>query len=155
MSSDDDEDLEDDYYYSKRYYTPENAMINSDYRNMLALKENHEKHPILITPKGFLYVETFSKLYPLAYQFLIGIADPINRPMLMHVYKITKYSLYTAMVLQYHPQDILKVLSLLSKNKEIPVEVQEFITTNTRRYGSARFFLKGHNYYLDIQKNVY
>ena len=82
----------------------------------MPLKDDCEKRPIVVTPEGVIYLETFGKLYRIAYEFLICIAEPINRPSMMHVYKINKYSLYTAMVLHYDPDNILRILDILAKN---------------------------------------
>lgn len=59
------------------------------------------------------------------------------------------------MVLQYEPKDIILCLNKLSKNKEIPREVQDYIIANTKNFGTARLFLDEQNYYLDIDSYVW
>ncbi|KRW98627.1 P-loop containing nucleoside triphosphate hydrolase [Pseudocohnilembus persalinus] len=126
-----------------------------DYSNSIALKEDYKTRPIIIDPDKGIHLEVDNQLYRIAYEFLISIADPIFRPTHIHYFKLTKYSLYTAMVLQYHPTDIIKLLDRLAKNKEIPVEVKDFINQNTQNYGSCRMFLANQFYYLDIQESLY
>jgi hypothetical protein len=41
------------------------------------------------------------------------------------------------------------------KNRTMPASVEQFILENTNWYGSARFFLKNGDYYLDILENAY
>ncbi len=76
----------------------------------MKLKDDHVKRPLYITEDNHIFLETFNSLYRIAYEFLISISDPLNRPQFIHEYKLTKFSLYTAMVLQYDPEDILRVL---------------------------------------------
>ena len=54
-----------------------------------------------------IYLETFNPLFKEAMEFLIEIADPIYRPRCIHEYKITKFSLYTSIVLNRKSEDIL------------------------------------------------
>jgi len=62
----------------------------------LAMKDDHSKRPIWLTDDGHVFLETFSPLYQVAYDFLIGIAEPVCRPHVIHEYKITPYSLFAA-----------------------------------------------------------
>ncbi|KAL4490344.1 hypothetical protein ABPG72_004383 [Tetrahymena utriculariae] len=121
----------------------------------LELKEDYRERPILICPDGIIFLETFNPLYRVAYQFLISIGEPVQRPLSMHKFTLTKYSLYTAMVLQYEPKDIILCLEKLSKNKKIPKEVESYIIENTQNYGAARLFLDDTSYYLDIDSKVW
>lgn len=62
-------------------------------------------------------------------------------------------SMYTAMVLQYSAEDILRVLELLSKNSP-PEEMKDFVLLNTRHMGKARFFLNNKQYYIELSKDI-
>lgn len=65
--------------------------------------QDYKSRPLIVSADNKIFLDSDNKLYRIAYEFLISIADPIHRPTLMHYYKLTKYSLYTAMVLQYDP----------------------------------------------------
>jgi len=123
-----------------------------EYRDFssLALKKDHETRPIWITPDHRIFLETFSSKYRAAYEFLIAIAEPISRPAFIHEYELTQYSLYAAMVVQLTPDKIKELLNKLCKNATIPYEVIEFIDKNTKKYGSAKLFLNGNRYFLQI-----
>ncbi|EGR32554.1 hypothetical protein IMG5_077910 [Ichthyophthirius multifiliis] len=121
----------------------------------IKLKQDYENRPLFLSPDGYIFLETFSPLYRTAYQFLISIAEPIQRPLTVHKFVMSKYSLYTAMVLQYQPQDIILCLKELSKNREIPQTIIDYILQNTKNYGSARLFLDGQNYFLDIESKIW
>jgi len=65
----------------------------------MLLKEDHQNRPILVSPDLKIFLETFNPLYRSAFEFLITIAEPLNRPQFFHEYILTKYSLHSAMVL--------------------------------------------------------
>lgn len=54
------------------------------------------------------------------YEFLIKIAEPVNKPNFIHLYKITLFSMYTAMSLNLNAEKIIKSLEEYSKNLVIP-----------------------------------
>lgn len=118
--------------------------------SFLTLKSDHQTRPIWITPDNKIFLETFSSKYRAAYEFVIAIAEPISRPAFIHQYEITQYSLYAAMVVQLTPEIIKDLLNKLCKNEVIPTEVIKFIDRNTKKYGSAKLFLKGNKYFLQI-----
>lgn len=45
----------------------------------MVLRADHASRPIWVTRSGRIYLETFSSIYKQAYDFLIGIAEPITR----------------------------------------------------------------------------
>ena len=61
---------------------------NQDF-SALELKVDHEQRPVWVTPTGRVLLETFSPIYSQAYDFLIGIAEPVSRPHYIHEYQIT------------------------------------------------------------------
>lgn len=83
----------------------------------LNLIPDHEKQPIYVAPDGHIFLETFSPFYKPAYEFLVAIAEPISRPQYIQEYQITMYSLYGAVSIGITTEEILRVLSLLSKCK--------------------------------------
>lgn len=74
---------------------------------LIKYKENHECLPVLIMADHHLLVFTESPIYKKIYPYLISFSEPIYRPKLIHEYKITKFSLYTAMVLHYSASEII------------------------------------------------
>ncbi len=54
------------------------------------------------------------------------------------------------MVLEYDQNELLRFLRKLSKNKEIPKEVEEYIKRNTQKCKTAELFLKENKYYISI-----
>ena len=91
-----------------------------------------------------IFLEAFSPFYKVATDFLVAIAEPISRPTHIHEYRLTKYSLYAAASVGLSDADIISVLERLSKNKEIPKDVKDFIKENTSSYGKAKLILNNH-----------
>ena len=71
--------------------------------------------PLWVCPDGRVYLESFSKIYKQAYDFLIAIAEPVCRPKLVHEYVLTAHSLYAAVSVGLETQTIIAVLDRLSK----------------------------------------
>ncbi len=66
-------------------------------------------------PDGRVFLESFSRIYKQAYDFLIAIAEPVCRPKLVHEYILTAHSLYAAVSVGLETQTIIAVLDRLSK----------------------------------------
>ena len=66
-------------------------------------------------PDGRIFLESFSRIYKQAYDFLIAIAEPVCRPKLVHEYMLTPHSLYAAVSVGLETQTIILVLDRLSK----------------------------------------
>lgn len=80
---------------------------------------------------------------------MIAIAEPISRPVHIHEYVLTKYSIYAAASVGLSDVDILQVLNRLSKNKEIPPLVDEFIREHSSSYGKAKLVLRRNEYFIE------
>jgi DNA excision repair protein ERCC-3 len=122
--------------------------LNSDF-SYLKLKPDHPSRPIWISPSdGKIYLESFSPLSEQAQDFLVTIAEPVSRPSFMHEYKITTHSLYAAVSVGLETDDIIGVLSRLSK---VPVatSVIEFIKSATHSYGKVKLVLKHNRYFVE------
>jgi DNA excision repair protein ERCC-3 len=65
-------------------------------------------------------VYTYHKNFKNIEKYLISFCEPVNRPQFIHEYKISKFSLYTAMVLEYSAEEIIKILKLSTKNLLFP-----------------------------------
>lgn len=82
----------------------------------MTLKADHSSRPIWIDPEtGAFILESFSPLAEQAQDFLVAISEPVSRPSFIHEYKLTSYSLYAAVSVGLQTQDIIDVLSRLSK----------------------------------------
>jgi DNA excision repair protein ERCC-3 len=82
----------------------------------LSLKSDHSSRPLWIDPEtGAIILEGFSPIADQAQDFLVAISEPVSRPSFIHEYKLTTYSLYAAVSVGLQTQDIIEVLSRLSK----------------------------------------
>lgn len=116
------------------------------------MKEDHANRPIWIVDNCHIFLESFSPLYQPATDFLIAISQPVNRPTHIHEYELTKNSLYAAVSVQLHKEDIIQVLSRLCKNLYIPKKVVNFIDECTSQYGQAKLVLKDNKYFIESYK---
>lgn len=66
-------------------------------------------------PDGRIFLESFSRVYKQAYDFLIAIAEPVCRPKSVHEYMLTPHSLYAAVSVGLETETIISVLDRLSK----------------------------------------
>ena len=89
-------------------------------RPLIEYKPNHDQLPLLILPDNNLLVYTQCPCYKTIYSYLISFSEPVNRPQFIHEYRITKFSLYTAIVLEYSAEEIIGVIKRLSKNLIFP-----------------------------------
>jgi DNA excision repair protein ERCC-3 len=87
-------------------------------------------------------------MYAKAYDFVISIAEPVNRAHFIHEYKISTYSLYAAVSLGLDTDSIITALNRLSK-VPVDIEVEDFIRQNTESYGKVKLVLKEDKYYLE------
>ena len=116
----------------------------------LPLKPDHLSRPLYIAPSypPYIILEAFHPLSLQAQDFLTAIAEPVSRPKHVHEYKLTKHSLYAAVSIGLEPEDIIGVLSRLSKVK-IPPETIEYIREATKSFGKVRLVLKDTKYYVE------
>lgn len=116
----------------------------------LPLKVDHPSRPLYITPSTppHIILEAFHPLSLQAQDFLTAIAEPVSRPKHVHEYKLTKHSLYAAVSIGLEPEDIIGVLSRLSKVK-IPPETIDYIREATKSFGKVRLVLKDTKYYVE------
>lgn len=94
-------------YFEQNLELPEfNEQIYSS-KPLIKFRNNHKNYPCVILPDHRILVYTDCKIYKDIYPYLISFSDPIYRPKHIHEYKITKFSLYTAMVLHYSAEEII------------------------------------------------
>jgi len=118
-----------------------------DFRN-LELKIGHESRPLWVVPTGHIYLETSSKYFALATDFLVAISEPESRPELIHHYKLTPYSLYAAVSVNLDTATILSTLERFSK-VPVPEQVKEFIHKCTESHGKAKLVLKRNRLFVE------
>ena len=115
----------------------------------LKLKPDHFSRPVWISPMdGRIILESFSPLAEQAQDFLITIAEPRLRPSHIHEYAITTYSLYAAVSVGLETDDIISVLTRLSKTP-IPESFLQFIRDATEKFGKVKLVLKHNKYYVE------
>lgn len=93
-------------------------------------------------------MEAFGPFAEQTSDFLVAIAEPVSRPALIHEYKITKHSLHAAMSVGLETNDIIEVLSRLSKIRLAPPLVER-IRSWTSSYGKIKLVLKHNKYSLE------
>ncbi|KAF9967180.1 DNA repair helicase RAD25 [Mortierella alpina] len=114
----------------------------------LPLKQDHESRPLWITEDGHIILEGFSPIAEKAIDFLITIAEPVSRPSHIHEYKLTPYSLYAAVSVGLETEDIIEVLSRLSK-VPVPESILGLIRDCTLSYGKVKLVLKHNRYFVE------
>ncbi|KAG0034105.1 DNA repair helicase RAD25 [Podila clonocystis] len=159
-----DQDIDEDY--SDKLIVPKKAVMDINYRKhdfvkdsvstifgdhdytWLPLKTDHESRPLWITEDGHIILEGFSPIAEKAIDFLITIAEPVSRPSHIHEYKLTPYSLYAAVSVGLETEDIIEVLSRLSK-VPVPESILELIRDCTLSYGKVKLVLKHNRYFVE------
>ncbi|KAG4301974.1 hypothetical protein PCK1_001950 [Pneumocystis canis] len=122
---------------------------DNDFGYLLTLKPDHESRPLWINPcDGKIILEAFSPLAEQAQDFLITIAEPVSRPVHIHEYRLTAYSLYAAVSVGLETEDIITVLDRLSKFP-IPESIVQFIRVYTISYGKIKLVLKQNRYFIE------
>ncbi|KAG8898120.1 hypothetical protein FRC01_011015 [Tulasnella sp. 417] len=117
--------------------------------SFMELKDDHISRPLWINPAdASVILEGFSPIAEQVQDFLVAISEPISRPTFMHEYKITSYSLYAAMSIGLETNDIISVLSHLSKTP-VPENVIRMIMDCTVSYGKIKLVLKRNRYHVE------
>eukprot|EP00474_Spongospora_subterranea_P010274 CRZ10732.1 hypothetical protein [Spongospora subterranea] len=142
-----DNDGHFDHIKDQQRNNVQNIVLSRDFSSM-DLKTDHVNRPVWVMPNGKVLLETFSPIYKQAYDFLIGIAEPVTRPYFIHEYQITNLSLYAAASVGLRTSDILSGLRRLCKT-DLPSELIEFIETRTERCGKVRLVLNKNRYFVE------
>ncbi|XP_063690957.1 general transcription and DNA repair factor IIH helicase subunit XPB-like isoform X2 [Bolinopsis microptera] len=130
------------------FETPRDEYGAFDYRKEVKMKPDHKTRPLFLTSDGQIFLESFSPIYKQAHDFLIAIAEPVCRPVNIHEYRLTPYSLYAAVSVGLQTEDIVKYLSQLSKTS-MPAGVEDFVRMCTSSYGKVKLVLKHNKYFLE------
>uniref|UniRef100_A0A8C5QIA9 General transcription and DNA repair factor IIH helicase/translocase subunit XPB n=1 Tax=Leptobrachium leishanense TaxID=445787 RepID=A0A8C5QIA9_9ANUR len=102
-----------------------------DYRLQMLLKADNSSRPLWVAPDGHIFLEAFSPVYKYAQDFLVAISEPVCRPVHVHEYKLTAYSLYAAVSVGLQTSDIIEYLQKLSKTG-VPDGIVQFIKVSAR-----------------------
>ncbi|XP_075174839.1 general transcription and DNA repair factor IIH helicase/translocase subunit XPB [Anomaloglossus baeobatrachus] len=119
-----------------------------DYRSEMPLKGDHTSRPLWVAPDGHIFLEAFSPVYKYAQDFLVAISEPVCRPVHVHEYKLTAYSLYAAVSVGLQTSDIIEYLQKLSKTG-VPEGIVQFIKLCTVSYGKVKLVLKHNRYFVE------
>ncbi|XP_041936743.1 general transcription and DNA repair factor IIH helicase subunit XPB isoform X2 [Alosa sapidissima] len=119
-----------------------------DYRLQMHLKNDYGSRPLWVAPDGHIFLEAFSPVYKYAQDFLVAIAEPVCRPIHLHEYKLTAYSLYAAVSVGLQTSDIIEYLEKLSKTS-VPDGIVQFIKLCTVSYGKVKLVLKHNRYFVE------
>ncbi|XP_053327611.1 general transcription and DNA repair factor IIH helicase subunit XPB [Spea bombifrons] len=119
-----------------------------DYRLQMPLKADHASRPLWVAPDGHIFLEAFSPVYKYAQDFLVAISEPVCRPVHVHEYKLTAYSLYAAVSVGLQTSDIIEYLQKLSKTG-VPDGIVQFIKLCTVSYGKVKLVLKHNRYFVE------
>ncbi|XP_069838491.1 general transcription and DNA repair factor IIH helicase/translocase subunit XPB [Dendropsophus ebraccatus] len=119
-----------------------------DYRSQMPLKGDHASRPLWVAPDGHIFLEAFSPVYKYAQDFLVAISEPVCRPVHIHEYKLTAYSLYAAVSVGLQTSDIIEYLQKLSKTG-VPEGIVQFIKLCTVSYGKLKLVLKHNRYFVE------
>ncbi|XP_075465860.1 general transcription and DNA repair factor IIH helicase/translocase subunit XPB isoform X2 [Ascaphus truei] len=119
-----------------------------DYRLQMPLKGDHSSRPLWVAPDGHIFLEAFSPVYKYAQDFLVAISEPVCRPVHVHEYKLTAYSLYAAVSVGLQTSDIIEYLQKLSKTG-VPDGIVQFIKLCTVSYGKVKLVLKHNRYFVE------
>lgn len=117
----------------------------------LKMRPDSDNCPIWVNYDALIVVEMFRPNSKQVADFLIAISEPVSRPLKIHEYQITSYSLYAAASVGLTTDIILTTLQRFSKNI-IPKGVCSFITDCTLSYGKimliradGKFFIEAIN----------
>ena len=113
----------------------------------LRLTSDFKNRPIYVCPDGHIFLETFSPFYKPAYEFIISIAEAISRPKYIHEYQISTYSLHTAVSLGLNADEIIRMLTILSKC-EVHQNLIDKIKKTIQAAGKLKLILKNRRYFV-------
>ena len=114
----------------------------------LKLNVDMKNRPLYVCPDGHIFLETFSPFYKPAYDFMISIAEPVSRPKFIHEYQITLYSIFAAVSIGLTADEIIQVLSMLSKC-ELADELIHNLKKTIAAVGKLKLILRNNRYFVE------
>ena len=145
----------DETQVEDKLFTGESSIISDDvkvFKNM-KLNENINDKPIIVCPDGHIFLETFTPNFKIARHFLNIIANPISTPKYIYEYQINSNTLMNAIQKGLSSNDIIRILSVLSKY-QIDVILQDIIRKTCRNYSGNIHLLKTKYFYF-VYSNKY
>lgn len=116
------------------------------------LKPGYENYPCFVTPNGFIYVQLHGKLTPKKQEdmleFISLIAEPNSRLEYLHRYRLTSFSMLSAVSHFSNPSKILVILSEYAKHP-LPPSIIEFISGCIATYGKVSILYEDGHVYLE------
>ena len=126
----------------------DDASAFRDYTSTLAAKPDPDPRPLWVLPSGRILLEAWSPAYVQASDFLVAVAEPVQRPELLHEYRLTAHSLYAAVSAGVSAEEILYKLDVMSKVGLAP-EVAAFVRAATANYGKVKLVLRRGGYWVE------
>lgn len=114
----------------------------------LVIRPDSEKYPLWVNYDALIIFEAFRQNSKHVADFLIAISEPVSRPLKIHEYQITSYSLYAAASVGLTTDQILTTLARFSKN-QLPRSVRNFITDCTLSYGKIKLVRAESKFYIE------
>lgn len=129
-------------------YLPKKATKYQFPYEELRMKKEYGNCPIWVNYDAFIILEMFQPNSAQVVDFIVSIAEPVSRPVKIHEYQITAYSLYAATAVGLTTDAILSTLQKFSKN-EIPRGVEAFIRDCTLSYGKIKMVRENGRFYIE------
>lgn len=114
------------------------------------LKQHHAEFPCHVLENGTIIVSTIVKHGMLVSEFIASIAEPVSRPQYVHEYKLTSFSLLSAISDAGEGEEagrILKMLQTVTKHT-IPKSVCDFIQFCESTYCKVGITYSGNGVFL-------
>ena len=148
-----DPDLEDDIPVDIADEYDMDAELGTIDFSLLELKPKHENKPLWVCPNFHIYLDTASRYYEQATDFLTAIAEPLSRPQFIHEYYITDSSLYGAVSIGFETESIIKKLDSLSKVR-LTTEMINHIRMKTETFGKVKLVLRKCQYRVEAKNET-
>ncbi|KAK8882125.1 TFIIH basal transcription factor complex helicase XPB subunit [Tritrichomonas musculus] len=131
------------------------VLLPDDTKEFSSAKIDYKKddRPIAVCPDGHIFFETFSPHAKIAKDFLDLIASPVSLPLQVQEYQINTNSLNNAVQKGLTSKEIIRVLTLLSKNKIDEILIN-LITKTCASFSGSLNLLSSNNSYLIYSDNI-
>lgn len=141
--------------FDNSFFNGSGVLVTDDTKQFMGVKIDIKKEdrPIVVFPDGHIFLETFSPHAKIAKEFVELIALPVSLPVQILEYQINTNSLNQAIQNGLTSQEIVRVLSLLSKCK-IEDALIELITKTCTSFSSSLNLLFSNNSYIVYSDNT-
>ena len=137
----------------KKYLNGALSAREPEFRQFMEIKTISSliDRPIIVFPDGHIFLETKSKYYEKAVEFVVAISEPVTRPEYVHEYQITPFSLFAAVSIGLTSENIIYYLSQLSKTDLDKVLIQQ-IKAIVKSVGKLKLVLKGNRFFIESSR---